>query len=52
MKISFLIPTKDRLSLLRNTIASILDQGEADIEIIIADNASTEDYRSYVTGTR
>ena len=50
MKISFLIPTKDRLSLLRKTIASILDQGETDIEIIIADNASTEDYRSYVTG--
>ena len=50
MKISFLIPTKDRLSLLRNTIASILDQGATDIEIIISDNASTEDYRSYVAG--
>ncbi len=48
MKISFLIPTKNRLSLLRQTVASILDQDDDDIEIVISDNASAEDYGSYI----
>jgi glycosyltransferase involved in cell wall biosynthesis/SAM-dependent methyltransferase len=50
MKVSFLIPTKDRLSLLRHTIASIVDQSDQDVEIVVADNASSEDYESYVSG--
>lgn len=50
MKISFLIPTKDRLALLKHTIVSILDQpkGAVEIEIIVTDNASGEDYGSYI----
>ncbi|WP_316189368.1 glycosyltransferase [Bradyrhizobium sp. SZCCHNS1054] len=48
MKVSFLIPTKDRLSLLRHCIASILDQRDDEIEIIVADNASSENYQDYI----
>lgn len=50
MKISFLIPTKDRLALLKHAIASILDQPKdaAEIEIVVTDNASSEDYASYI----
>jgi len=50
MKISFLIPSKDRLALLQHTMASILDQprGEVEIEIVVTDNASAEDYKSYI----
>jgi glycosyltransferase involved in cell wall biosynthesis len=52
MKVSFLIPSKDRLDLLKDTIDSILSQDGLDFEIIVSDNASKEDYRTYVTGLR
>lgn len=52
MKISFLIPSKDRLDLMKQTIASILDQKGMDFEVVITDNASAEDYRSYVEGLK
>jgi glycosyltransferase involved in cell wall biosynthesis len=48
MKISFLIPSKNRVSLLKQAVASIIDQREMEFEIIISDNASSEDYSAYV----
>ncbi len=48
MKVSFLIPSKNRLSLLRQAVSSIIDQDEKEIEIIVVDNASVETYQSYV----
>jgi glycosyltransferase involved in cell wall biosynthesis/SAM-dependent methyltransferase len=48
MKISFLIPSKNRLSLLKRCLETIRAQKDQDIEIIIADNASTDDYKSYI----
>jgi glycosyltransferase involved in cell wall biosynthesis len=49
MKLSFLIPSKNRLELLGHCLQSIRAQkGDAEIEIIVSDNASTEDYRSYI----
>ena len=47
MKISFLIPSKNRLGLLKQAIASIIDQDGMEFEIIITDNCSSEDYKSY-----
>lgn len=47
-KISFLIPSKNRLELLKQAVASIADQGGMDYEIIISDNELAEDYRAYV----
>ncbi len=48
MKVSFLIPSKDRLDLMKQAVASVLDQEGMELEVIITDNASSEDYRSYV----
>lgn len=48
MKISFLIPSKNRLELLKLAVDSVRRQVGADFEIIIADNASSEDYRGFV----
>ncbi|WP_316189684.1 methyltransferase domain-containing protein [Bradyrhizobium sp. SZCCHNS1054] len=48
MKLSFLLPSKNRLGLLRHAVASILAQNFQSFEVIISDNASDEDYRSYV----
>lgn len=48
MKYSFLLPSKNRLDLLRHAVDSIRRQGIPDYEIVIADNASGEDYAAYV----
>lgn len=48
MKISFLIPSKNRLDLLKSAVSSILKEEYRDFEIIISDNASEEDYGAYV----
>lgn len=48
MKFSFLIPSKNRLELLKLAVDSVRRQEGADFEIIIADNASSEDYRGLV----
>lgn len=48
MKISFLIPSKDRLSLLSHAIESIRTQPELDYEIVVVDNASAETYEPYI----
>jgi glycosyltransferase involved in cell wall biosynthesis/SAM-dependent methyltransferase len=48
MKFSFLIPSKNRLELLGFAVDSIRQQTGSDLEIVISDNASAEDYAGYV----
>jgi glycosyltransferase involved in cell wall biosynthesis len=47
-KFSFLIPSKNRLELLKFAVDSILRQNYRDFEIIISDNASKQDYAAFV----
>jgi glycosyltransferase involved in cell wall biosynthesis len=49
MKFSILIPTRDRLELLRHTVESVRMQDYADWEIIVSDNASEQDVAGYVS---
>jgi len=49
MRYSVLIPTKNRLSLLRLAVQSVLDQDYTDWEIVVSDNASTEPVAEYVS---
>ena len=44
---SILLPSRNRLELLRHAVDSILRQ-DADFEIVIADNASEESYSDYI----
>lgn len=48
MKFSVLLPTRNRLDLLRLAIETVRRQDYGDWEIVVADNASTEDACSYV----
>src|SRR5215475_5800277 len=48
MKISFLIPTKNRVDLLKSAVSSILAQRDLDLEIVVSDNASEQDYKSFI----
>jgi glycosyltransferase involved in cell wall biosynthesis len=48
MKISVLIPTRDRLELLRHAVASVLRIDDQDWEIVISDNCSSGDVAGYV----
>ena len=48
LKFSVLIPTRNRLEYLKYAIASVLQQDESDFEIIIFDNHSEEDIKSYI----
>ncbi|WP_347258654.1 glycosyltransferase family 2 protein [Methylocaldum sp.] len=48
MKFSVLIPTRDRLELLRYAVQSVLDQDYGDWELIVADNASDSDVHAFV----
>lgn len=48
MKFSILLPTRNRLDLLRYAVESVRLQDYPDWEIIISDNASTEDVSGYV----
>jgi glycosyltransferase involved in cell wall biosynthesis len=43
MKISVLIPTRDRLELLRSAVDSVLRLDDEDCEVVISDNASSQD---------
>lgn len=48
MKISIIIPTRERAMYLGASIRTALDIDDADIEVIVADNASTDDTRAVV----
>src|SRR5688572_9258665 len=50
MKFSVLIPTRNRLELLRYAVATVQQQDYADWEVIVSDNASDEDVPGYVRG--
>ncbi|MEM5386437.1 glycosyltransferase family A protein [Paraburkholderia phymatum] len=45
---SILLPSRNRLELLKHAIDSVLAQNEGNLEIIISDNASSEDYIGYI----
>lgn len=48
MKFSILLPTRNRLDLLRYAVESVRQQDYTDWEIIISDNASVQDVSGYV----
>jgi glycosyltransferase involved in cell wall biosynthesis len=48
MKFSVLLPTRDRLELLRHAVESVRLQDDADWEVVISDNASSQDVAGYV----
>jgi Glycosyl transferase family 2 len=48
MKISVLLPTRDRLELLRHAVASVTRLDDRDWEIVISDNCSSGDVAGYV----
>lgn len=48
MKFSILLPTRNRLELLRLAIESVQLQDHADWEIVVSDNASDEDIEAHV----
>ncbi len=47
-RVSIVVPTYNRLSLLRETVPTLLQQTENDLEIVIADNASTDGTREWL----
>lgn len=49
-KISIIIPTRERAFYLGASIRTVLDIDDPNIELIIADNASTDDTRAVVNG--
>ena len=49
-KVSVVIPTANRSSLVKRAITSVLNQDYADIECIVVDDASKDDTRSVVQG--
>lgn len=50
IKFSVLLPTKNRLQLLRQAVETVRRQSYADWEIVVADNVSEEDIAGYVLG--
>jgi len=48
MKLSILLPTRNRLDLLRGAIETVRRQDVGDWEIVVSDNASDEDVGGYV----
>ena len=52
MKFSVLIPTRNRLELLRYAVQTVLRQDYDDWEVIISDNNSDEDIAGYVASLR
>jgi len=48
VKFSVLLPTRNRLELLRNAIETVLRQDHSDWEIIVSDNYSDQDIAGYV----
>jgi glycosyltransferase involved in cell wall biosynthesis len=47
MKISVLLPTRDRLPLLRRAVESVLRQDDENWELVISDNDSADDVEGY-----
>lgn len=50
MRFSVLLPTRNRLELLKYAIESVKRQDYDDWEVVVADNASTDDVVGYVAG--
>ena len=50
MKFSILLPTRNRLELLRYAVQSVFDQDYQNWEIVVADNASEDDVAGFVRG--
>jgi len=50
VKFSVVIPTHNRLDLLRDAIETVRRQDEGDWELVVFDNASTEDIAGHVAG--
>ena len=50
VKFSFVIPTKNRLEILKHAVDSILRQPYANFELIVSDNASEQGYEEYING--
>lgn len=48
MKISFLIPSKNCLNLLKRSLQTIRAQNDHEMEIVVADNASVDDYKTFI----
>lgn len=48
MKISVLLPTRNRLELLRQAVESVRDQDDEDWEVVISDNHSEQDIAGYI----
>ncbi len=46
--VSLLVPTRNRLPYLKHTLQSALNQNDADLEIIVADNATDDGTREYL----
>jgi glycosyltransferase involved in cell wall biosynthesis len=49
LKFSILLPTRNRLDLLKHAVQSVLLQDYPDWEIVISDNASDDDVRGFVS---
>jgi hypothetical protein len=52
MKISVLLPTRDRLELLRRAVWSVRRLDDPDYEVVISDNCSAEDVAGYVASLK
>ena len=52
MKFSILLPTRNRLDLLKLAIESVRRQDYEDWEIVVSDNASVDDISAFVLGLR
>jgi Glycosyl transferase family 2 len=52
VKISVLLPTRNRLELMRHAVESVRRQSDEDWEIVISDNHSEEDIGGYVASLR
>ena len=50
MKISILLPTRDRLELLRRAVESVRRLDDADWEIVVSDNVSRDDVHGFIAG--
>ena len=46
---SIVVPTRERFSVLRHTLATLLEQDYSDYEIVVSDNNSTDETKEYVT---